>query len=135
MLSLDGTGYAWDEIRRVGNDTRGGDRWRSRGYRGVWHRWHITPRQALFTPFRVTKGPGKDVALRASRFTCGVTRSGKKFELYDDWTRLDRRHMLMDEPWLGYTVFTEEGASYADFQNSRGGESSATVGKWADMVE
>ena len=135
MSLLDGAGDAWSGIRRIGNDARGGDRWKSRGHEGTWHRWHTTPRRSLFTPYRVSKGPGKDVPLRSSRFTCGVTQSGKKFELYDDWTRPDRRHMLLDEPWMGYTVFTVEGASYVDFQRARNGEDRPVVGRWSDIVE
>ena len=135
MSSLDGAGDTWNDIRRVGNDVRGGDRWKSRGHEGTWHRWHVTPRRSMFTPYRVSKGPGKEVALRSSRFTCGVTQSGKKFEVYDDWTRPDRRHMLLDEPWMGYTVFTEEGANDVDFQKARGGEECPVVGRWSDIAE
>lgn len=80
----------------------------------------------------MAKGPAKDVALYESRFTCGVTSTGKIFEVYDDWTRPDRRHLVLEEPWLGYTVFVERGFSNLDFQKTRGCAITPAKGRWAD---
>lgn len=133
MSSLDRTGDAWNAIRRAGNYMRGGDRWTSRGSQGIWHRWHVTPRKSLFTPHRVAKGPGRDVVLQGSRFTCGVTSSGQRFEMHDNWTRPDRKHLVLDAPWVGYTVFIEESVENVDVQAMR---KEATVNarqRWMDV--
>ena len=126
---------AWQNIRRAANDVRGGDRWKSRGDRGVWHRWHTTPRMSLFTPYRVAKGPSQNIAIQSSRFTCGVTRDGKAFEFYGDWTRPENSHRLLPEPWIGYSVFTEEPRDNLRFQNERCKDmlSTSISVKWADI--
>ena len=79
---------AWSEIRRAANDNRGGDRWKSRGDAGAWFRIQLTPRKRLFTPYRVAKGPSKDLNLKSSRFACGVYQDGTKFEFYDEKAEL-----------------------------------------------
>ena len=38
-------------IRGNVQQEKGGDRWLSRGYKGMWQRLHSTPRNSLFTPF------------------------------------------------------------------------------------
>ena len=127
---------AWKDIRAAANDERGGDRWKSRGSGGTWHRWHTTPRLALFTPYKVAKGPSKDISMNHQRFTCGVTKSGKSFEFFDDWTRPDSSHRTLEEPWIGYTVFLERGHGHAEFQDRRSGAHlQARPGeRWADIV-
>ena len=113
----------WEQMQRAAGDQRGGDRWRTRGANGVWYRWHKTPRLSLFTPYKVAKGPSKDVSLHHSRFTWGVTASGQRFEFHDDWTTPERAHQTMDECWVGCTVFVERGERHSDFQHSsRAGE-------------
>ena len=127
---------SWSAIRRVGNDLRGGDRWKSRGDKGVWHRWHLTPRVSLFTPYKVAKGPTPNMSLQASRFTCGVTESGQAFEFVDDWTRPDNRHRTLSEPWIGFTIFTEKAGDNFRIQQERNGDTiSSSAGRWADVSE
>ena len=58
-------------VRRAANDQRGGDRWKSRGADGIWHRWHTSPRISLFTPCEVSKGTASGIGLRQHR-TCGA---------------------------------------------------------------
>ena len=128
----------WCAIRSSGHADRGGDRWRCRGQHGIWHRSHTTPRASLFTPYRVARGPAKDVPLSVTRFTYGVTKSGKRFEFHDDWTLPQRRHMVLEEPWVGHTIFTERSVNLVDAQRKRLEDSSSCVrfeklrGKWAD---
>ena len=50
---------SWQAVRRAANDQRGGDRWKSRGSEGIWHRWHTSPRLSLFTPLQSGEGPGQ----------------------------------------------------------------------------
>ena len=52
---------SWQAVRRAANDQRGGDRWKSRGSEGIWHRWHTSPRLSFFTPDTVAKGPASNV--------------------------------------------------------------------------
>ena len=45
-------------------------------------------------------------------FTYGITAEVRSFEFHDDWTKPERAHMALDEPWVGYTVFTERSEEY-----------------------
>ena len=103
----------WKSIRKAANDQRGGDRWKSRGAEGVWHRWHTSPRTSLFTPYKVAKGPASSLSLHQKRFTCAVTEDGEVHEFYDDWTKPDNAHKILERPWTGYTIFTERDAARA----------------------
>ena len=78
---------SWQAVRRAANDQRGGDRWKSRGSEGIWHRWHTSPRVSLFTPYQVAKGPASNVGLQRHRFTYGITAEGRSFYFHDDWTK------------------------------------------------
>ena len=93
----------------------------------------------FFTPYRVAKGPGRDVSLQRARFTFGVTASGDKFEFYDDWTRPGNAHRVLEEPWLGYILFLEEDVKHLEFQKPRSqprgeaaDEKTWKVESWAD---
>ena len=77
----------WLSVRIASNDQRGGDRWTSCGVRGIWHRWHMPPRLSLFTPYKVSKGPGSRCCLHQHRSTYGVTSAGRSFDFDDDWTK------------------------------------------------
>ena len=124
---------SWADIRSAANDVRGGDRWKCRGHGGAWCRWHITPRKTLFTPYRVSKGPGKDLRFNPSRLTVGVTRSGECFELVDNWNKSENQHRNVGEPWIGYTVFTQEDYRGSDFMSERTVLSKMKPGvRWAD---
>lgn len=125
---------SWSKIRKLRNDVRGGDRWRkSTGCNGIWHRWHNTLRVAMFTSFKVSKGPSSGTSLQSVRFTCGVIRSGEGFEIFDDWTRLENSHKVLDEPWVGYSVFTGKPGCNFDLKRQRGDiPLSLGGGRWAD---
>ena len=137
MLSIgDSENKSWGLIRAAANDARGGDRWKTRGAGGIWHRWHITPRRTLFTPYRVSKGPGKDVPIKKNRLTVGVTSEGEHFEIVDDWSRPENSHKNMQRPWIGYTMFTEDCDGAEDLHQKRTKFSWAPQRvKWADQCE
>ena len=132
----DAGGFAdWQSVRRAANDQRGGGRWKSRGVDGIWHRWHTSPRLSLFTPYKVAKGPASSIGLHQHRFTYGVTAARRTFEFHDDWTKPERAHMVLDEAWLGYTVFTERGADLTKTQDKRSWATTTTTAstsRWAD---
>ena len=107
----------WSIIKNTGHARRGGDNWRKRGEGGVWHRDHTTPRLSLFTPYKVARGPPGKKSLNHVRFTYGVTERGRCFEFHDDWTLPERRHKLMEEPWVGFTVFAERGVCLSQALN------------------
>ena len=92
-------------------DRPNGDRCLSRGGNGIWQRFHSTPRRALFTPCKIARGPGSANGLSAIRFTQGVTVSGKQFEFHDNFKKAGQAHRLLDEPWIGTTIFVNEGMS------------------------
>ena len=128
-------GFAeWQSLRRAANDQRGGDRWKSGGVDGIWHRWHTLPRLSLFTPYKVAKGPASSIGLQQHRFTYGVTAAGRTFEFHEDWTKPERAHMVLDEPWLGYTVITERRAESTNTQDKRSWmtTTTASTSRWAD---
>ena len=89
-------------------DRRGGDRWKTRGKAGTCYRMHVTPRRALFTRFRVSKGRGRYVKIDHIRFSRGITESGKTFSFHDNWNNASRAHALLDEAWFGCSVFVEK---------------------------
>ena len=123
-------GNLWKEARKFLGDVRGGDQWISRGQHGEWKRLHATPRQSLFTPFRVAKGPSKDLKLNPSRRTIGVTKSGEKFELVDNWMSSENSHRRLDEQFIGFTIFTQQGSKYSSLQeHDRKGAS------WSDLTD
>ena len=134
----------WDSMLDRFSDKKGGDHWMSRGGQGVWHRIHSKPRRAMFTPFRVAKGPSKSESLSVIRFTKGVTQSGRRFEFHDNWHDSKNAHRMLEEKWIGCTTFVvEDKASLSGVQSGRlehhqrGGEvlprSSARL-KWGDIL-
>ena len=98
----------WSAMQDRFTDKKGGDKWKTRGQAGVWHRTHNKPRRSLFTPYKVAKGPDSRIKLSAIRFTKGVTESGESFEFHDNWQNLSDAHKLMDQAWVGCSVFIEE---------------------------
>ena len=137
---------AWKAMQDKSNDQQGGDRWKIRGKAGTWHWLHSTPRRSLFTPYKVAKGPGQGVKLNQTRFTKGITQSGRSFEFHDDWSIPLNAHRVLEEPWIGSTMFVEEHKSTLhDIQmkrQDRGRAAEAEVqgssirrAVWADMVE
>ena len=86
-----------------------GDTWDSRGAWGKWTRRHTTWRSRLFTPFRVAKGPGKNIDLDAIRVTRGRYADGERFELRDRWQDPGNEHRDLKKQWIGTTTFMVEG--------------------------
>ena len=82
----------WDAMSDRLTDKRGGDSWKNKGEAGIWHRIHTKPRRALFTPFKVAKGPASSEKLSVIRFTKGVSQSGHKFEFHDKWQESRNSH-------------------------------------------
>ena len=109
----------WKSIMKTGHELRGGDRWIMKGERGVWYRAHTTPRLAKFTPYKVPKGPSSKLALSNIRFNFGVTGGGRRFEFHDNWSTPEERHKHLEEPWVGYTLFVEQGTSNSIGQELR----------------
>ena len=132
----------WDAFEDMFADKRGGDTWRSKGSDGVWARLYLTPRRSLFTPYKVAKGPSSAVRLNENRFTKGVMKSGQTFEFHDNWQESKSAHRILEEPWVGITLFTVKGeASLLDVQLRRGdaevaaGKNQPKVLRWADVLE
>ena len=55
----------------------------------------------------MAKGPSKGTKLEMQRITVGVTRAGRHFEIRDDWGSKKDSHRVLEEPWVGYTMFQE----------------------------
>ena len=83
--------HSWEAMSERFADRKGGDKWKSKGENGIWHRVHTKPRRARFTPFKVAKEPNSKEKLGSVTFTKGVTQSGKTFEFHDNW--LDPKHV------------------------------------------
>ena len=83
----------------------------------------------------MAKGPASSVSLKRLRFTYGITADGRSFEFHDDWTKPERAHMVLDEPWVGYTVFTERSEGNMATQKGRVCEAPIAAGasRWADI--
>jgi len=81
------------------------DRWEHKGEEDKWSRRHTTARRALFTPYKVAKGPGRKTKLLTMRITEGVYENGQKFKLIDDWTKPSESHRLLEADWIGRTIF------------------------------
>ena len=81
------------------------------GSRGAWKRAHRTPRRALFTPYRVAGGPGREVMLSTRRTTSGAfVGTGEKFVIVDDFDEPADAHRVLPNAWVGTTTFTEKDA-------------------------
>ena len=142
VIANNGGQHFWDAMDDRYSDRQGGDSWRSRGEAGVWHRIHAKPRRSLFTPFKVARGPESSEKLRGTRFTKGVTRSGRTFEFHDNWQEPNSAHRLLDEHWVGCTTFVvEDKANLSDIQLGRislvgehaGGDHARL--RWSDILE
>ena len=98
----------------------------------MWSRLHLTPRRALFTPFKVAKGPSVGTPLQSVRFTCGVNAKGETFELFDNWMDQQNAHRQLNEDWIGYTVFVSEDGNHMEAQKKRIIDDLKIDGAWAD---
>ena len=132
----------WTKLKKTGSERKGGDRWRDRGRDGVWCRSHTTPRLSLFTPYKVARGPEAKTAMNFQRYTYGVTEHGDRFEICDDWTVPDRRHLMLAKPWVGHTIFIErsrivgnERLSKEDFRKLVNEEARHERVAWADLED
>ena len=88
-----------------GFDKGKSDKWGDRGNGKQWSRIHLNPRRALFTPYKIARGPGRKTKLKTMRTTEGTTELGQKFKIVDDWTDPERSHRLMTVAWIGKTTF------------------------------
>ena len=70
-------------------------------------RLHATPRQSMFTPFKIPRGPGRNTKLSQTRITEGVDERGVQFKIIDDWTVPSHAHRLLESAWIGTTGFRE----------------------------
>ena len=62
--------------------------------------------QTAFTPYKVPKGPEKNVELDGVRFTRGrYVDTGEPFTLTDHWRDAEEAHRQMKRPWIGRTTF------------------------------
>ena len=84
-----------------------GDRWHSRGAGGLWVREHRTPREALFTPCKVARGPAHPDLLSQVRVTRGRFIDGGTFVIEDFWNS-SAAHSLLSGRWVGTTTFMKE---------------------------
>ena len=81
------------------------DDWIERAENEKWCRWHRNPRRALFTPFKVARGPGRRTKLEPTRITEGVDELGQRFRIEDDWRDPAQSHRVLDLQWVGKTYF------------------------------
>ena len=109
LADLDGTeGVGEAQTIEDGDAGMGGsrDRWLSRGDGGHWLREHASKRRALFTPYRIPRGPSSSCKLMPIRITRGVNEeTGKKFTIIDDWTLPSTSHRRLKCSWTGTTSF------------------------------
>ena len=91
-----------------------GDRWLNKGLNGVWHRVHSSSPFSLLTPFKVTNGPSSGHELSPTRFTQGITKSGRRFEFHDSWQQPERRHFRLGDEWIGTTVHFDRNLNLAE---------------------
>ena len=84
------------------------DSWGKQGQGGRWTRIHRTSRRSLFTPFKVSGGPGKQAGLKKIRITRGkFFNTGRVFKIIDDWTIQSHAHRMLEGSWIGTTDFRE----------------------------
>ena len=90
------------------------DSWSKEGQGGRWTRVHRSARRALFTPFKVAGGPGKNCNLKKIRITRGkYFNNNKGFKIIDDWSVPANAHRLLESAWIGTTDF-REASEYID---------------------
>ena len=111
--------------------TSEGDKWKCEGEGNNLNiiKEHVTPRRELFIPSGEDSYPEHNSRLQSTRITCGITESGKQFEIEDNWKRPGRANRKLDEMWTGKTVFRVKASALnmhehkveigADFDRSR----------------
>ena len=76
--------------------------------------------------------------MNAMRFTRGITSSGRAFEFHDDWTVPNSAHKLLDEPWIGSTIFLEKNRttlSDLDYGQVVDLPKKLEKKKWSDLID
>ena len=67
---------------------------------------HQIPSRAMFTPHRVSGGPGRDIKLDKARVTIGTfVASGEQFKIEDQYTEPRAAHMMLEHAWVGTSEF------------------------------
>ena len=100
------------ELHNLQEGRKVGDSWDKRGVRGQWVRRHEGWRRTFFTPYKIEKGPRRDLKLESWRRTEGTWRSGGKFVIKDDWTDEAKSHRKLKEEWRGKTTFWQASTRY-----------------------
>ena len=63
------------------------------------------PRLLLFTPYRVPRGPAKNLRLAFTRRTVGTLASGSTFDVTDEWHTGSQAHRFLRDAWARLTEF------------------------------
>ena len=86
--------------------------------RGRSDRAHRTPRRSLFTPHRVSGGPGRNILMDTRRITKGTfVGTGVRFVEIDDYSDLLLAHKILANAWVGTTEIHEKQFDEQETQN------------------
>ena len=66
------------------------------------------PRRAMFTPYKIPRGPGRRTKLKKIRVTEGVTEGGQEFRFEDDWAKPENSNKILSMNWIGSISFEVE---------------------------
>ena len=105
--------------KRGGASVSGVDSWEDGGDEGHWCRRHRTPRDSLFTPWRVPGGPTRGEKLQSIRVTEGIRLDNcREFTVKDDWRYSTSAHRKLGFQWVGKTTLIGAKVEIRDVQNS-----------------
>ena len=63
----------------------------------------------MFTPHRVSGGPGRGIKLEKARITIGTfVESGEQIKIQDQYTEPRAAHMMLEHAWVGILEFREK---------------------------
>ena len=119
-------------------EERGVDDWMISGVDSKWKRAHRTPRRALFTPHRVSGGPGRDIVMDTRRKTEGVyVGTGVEFVIEDDYSNPMDAHRVLPNAWVGTTTIYEKAivavedvrTAWADMDTGSSGDEELNIGR------
>ena len=84
------------------------DKWLPRMLGECWRRVHFKPRQSLFTPMKVARGPDTAEAVGKYRHTLAWSSDGRLEYLIDEWKNIAYPHRKLSQPFTGMTIFCNE---------------------------